>query len=289
MDVNQSRGSVGQWRYVVSYAVVVPTTGRRGLTRLLMALDKGDYPPPAEVVVVDDRRQPRPPLTLPDTRVPLRVLLSGGRGSAAARNRGWRAVETDWVVFVGDNVMPAPDWSARLAVDLADLPDDVAGSRGIVRVPPPAEELPAEWRRDTAEVTGASRITADVAYRRSALVTCRGFDERFHRAYREDDDLALRLTAAGLRVVRGTREVIHPMPAGGFWAEMRAEAGDADDALMRQIHGPGWRERTNAPRDRFVRHLWTCGAVIGAVAAVRSGHRLTAASATLTWAGLTAG
>jgi Glycosyl transferase family 2 len=168
----------------VSYAVVVPTTGRRGLVRLLTALDKGDDPPPAEIVVVDDRRQPQPPLNLPDTRVQLRVLSTGGRGPAAARNRGWRSVDTDWVVFVGEGVTPAPDWPARLAVDLADLPDDVAGSRGTVRVPARTDDPADEWLPDTAESAYASRLTADIAYRRSALVTGRGFDERFRRAYR---------------------------------------------------------------------------------------------------------
>jgi histidinol-phosphate phosphatase family protein len=271
----------------VSYAVVVPTTGRRGLARLLMALDKGDAPPPAEIVVVDDRRQPDSPLNLPDTRVPLRLLRSGGRGWAAARNRGWRAVSVDWVVFVSDAVVTAPDWPASLAVDLADLPDDVAGSLGVVRVPWLADNLPAEWDLDAAESGRSSRIAADVAYRRSALVASRGFDERFRRPYREDEDLALRLAAAGLQVVRGTREVIHPAPPVGFWSDVRAESGDADDVLMRQIHGPGWRDRTNAPSDRFARHLWTCGAAACAVAAARGGRRLTAAAAALTWAGLT--
>ncbi|WP_225606578.1 glycosyltransferase family 2 protein [Mycobacterium avium] len=72
------------------YTLVIPTVGRESLRRLLIALRESMGPQPPEVVVVDDRPRPGDGLPLPDDP-PVRVLRSGGRGPAAARNVGWRA------------------------------------------------------------------------------------------------------------------------------------------------------------------------------------------------------
>ncbi|MFC6557434.1 glycosyltransferase family 2 protein, partial [Nonomuraea cavernae] len=77
--------------------MVVPTTGRRSLGATLAAL-----PPDVAVIVVDDRPAGGAALPLP-ARV--RVVRSGGRGPAAARNAGWRAARTPWVVFLDDDVV----------------------------------------------------------------------------------------------------------------------------------------------------------------------------------------
>ncbi|MQA94369.1 MAG: glycosyltransferase [Streptosporangiales bacterium] len=255
------------------YAVVVPTTGRPGLRRLIEALAAGAGPPPEEIVVVDDRpaADGRPPLGLPDARVArigsgVRVLRSGGRGPAAARNTGWRAATAPWIAFLDDDVVPAPDWAARLAADLARLPDDVAGSQGNVRVPLPEHRRPTDAERGTAGLAVAPWITADMAFRRTALAGIGGFDERFRRAYREDTDLALRLLDSGYRLVRGSRGVTHPPHAAGFWASVRAQRGNADDVLMRRLHGADWRERTGSARGCFPRHVAATACGVAALA-----------------------
>ncbi|MEU4743486.1 transferase, partial [Actinosynnema sp. NPDC023658] len=63
----------------VDYAVVIPTVGRDSLRVVLDALERGEGPPPREVIVVDDRPDPGP---LPPTHS-ARVLRTGGRGPAA--------------------------------------------------------------------------------------------------------------------------------------------------------------------------------------------------------------
>jgi HAD superfamily hydrolase (TIGR01662 family) len=278
----QARGGVG-------YSVVVPTVGRASLRVLLDALANGDGPAPAEIVVVDDRVDPAPALTMPAApgAPAIRVIGSGGRGPAAARNAGWRAATTEWVVFVDDDVVPAGDWRARLSADLAGLPAGVAGSQGRVRVPLPDDRRPTDWERNTAGLEGAAWITADMAYRRTALAEIGGFDERFRRAYREDADLALRVAAAGHLLVRGAREVTHPVRPAGFWASVRAQAGNADDVLMRRLHGPDWRARAAERRGRFARHVATTASALVALAAAGRSPRLRAAAAGA-WAGLTA-
>lgn len=273
------------------YALVVPTVGRPSLAALLDALAAGGGPAPADVVIVDDRADADGPLdvgTLAASGWPVRAVRSGGRGPAAARNAGWRAAGTEWIVFVDDDVLPAPDWPARLAEDLSGLPADVGGSQGRVRVPLPAGRRPTDAERNTANLADAAWITADMAYRRAALAGVGGFEERFARAYREDADLALRVKDAGYQLARGARRVDHPARPAGFWASVRAQAGNADDVLMRRLHGQGWRRRAEAPRGRLPRHLLTVAAGGVAVSAAAAGRRRTAAVAAAGWALLTA-
>ncbi|EFG75861.1 hypothetical protein HMPREF0591_4229, partial [Mycobacterium parascrofulaceum ATCC BAA-614] len=51
------------------YAIVIPTVGRDSLRHLLVALQHGSGPAPAEVVVVDDRPRPAPGLPVGDMPV----------------------------------------------------------------------------------------------------------------------------------------------------------------------------------------------------------------------------
>jgi HAD superfamily hydrolase (TIGR01662 family) len=280
---------------VSSYAIVIPATGRHGLARLLTTLDGGDGPSPTEIVIVDDRRRPRRFLDLPETRVLVRTLHSGGRGPVAARNLGWRSVDAEWIVFLGEDVLLPAAWPARLAADLAGIPEDVVVSQGAVRVPLPAERRPTDWERAEADRARTRRTGADMAYRRSALGAARGFDERFRQACRADDDVVLRLRAADLRAVQGDREVTRPAGRARLRAALAAQSGRADDALMRRIHGPGWRERTNTPGGDFVRYVWTCGAAVCAAATIAAAERspvagrLAAGVSALLWTGFTAG
>jgi HAD superfamily hydrolase (TIGR01662 family) len=273
----------------VTYSVVVPTIGRPSLEVLIDVLTAGAGPVPEEIIVVDDRPGPDqgPPARLPPD---VRVVRSGGRGPAAARNAGWRAATADWIVFLDDDVVPAPGWRSQVAADLAGLPAEVAGSQGTVEVPLPAGRRPTDWERNTAALAGAAWITADMAYRRTALAETGGFDERFRRAYREDADLALRVGAAGHRLVKGNRLVTHPVRPAGWPASVRAQAGNADDVLMRRLHGPGWRRRAGERRGRFRLHLATTAAGLAALAALAGWRTRPAAArcAAAVWAGLTA-
>src|ERR687884_245642 len=78
-----------------------------------------DRPRPAEIVLVDDRPGGAPLQPGRTGLPPVRVVRTGGRGPAAARNLGWRTARTEWVAFLDDDVVPDPDWYERLAHDLA--------------------------------------------------------------------------------------------------------------------------------------------------------------------------
>lgn len=308
----------------VSWSVVVPTIGRPQLSALLASLaeavraarDAG-LPGPAEAVVVDDRPFPGGPDDLAGTRNPpldlgadaaalhVRVVRTGGRGPAAARNAGWRNVAEEWVAFLDDDVVVPQGWAVALVRDLAAAGFDVGGVQGLITVPLPAHRRPTDAERGTAGLERAAWATADMAYRRAALARVHGFDERFPRAYREDADLALRVRAGGSRLVVGDRQVTHPVRPSDDLASLRAQAGNRDDALMRALHGPRWRELAEAPRGRLPWHVATVAAGVTAAlapvaaavlssrpfarAAVVAGLARGGVVAGLAWAGLTAG
>ena len=264
---------------MTAFSVVVPTVGRPSLRVLLDALGTPAFP----VVVVDDRAAPATALDVPGWA---EVVPGGGRGPAAARNVGWRATGTPWVAFLDDDVLPPPTWAGDLAADLAGLGPRVAGSQGRLRVPLPAGRRPSDWERVTAGLARARWATADMAFRRSALVRVGGFDERFTRAYREDTDLALRLLAAGFELVGGRREVLHPVRPASRWVSVRAQAGNADDALLRRLHGRSWRDRAGAPPGRLPRHAAVTGAGLVALAGLSrlAASRLAASAEAPAWA-----
>lgn len=271
--------------------IVVPTIGRRHLDVLLRSLAEASGPLPAAILLVDDRVDQTRPLidTVPERlRGRLTVLSAEGHGPAAARNRGWRAAETEWVAFLDDDVTVTADWLDDLVADL-DVADDVMAVQGRITVPRPEGRAPTDWERDVAGLEHARWATADMAYRRIALAASGGFDERFRRAYREDADLGLRVSDRLGRILRGRRRIVHPVQSADPWVSLRRQAGNADDPLMRRIHGPRWRERAGAPAGRRARHMAIVGAAVVAAALLPVGRtRKAGAAAALAWAAGTA-
>lgn len=240
----------------IDYAVVIPTIGRPSLQTTLAGL-ASQRRVPTEVIIVDDRSDPTSPLSAPaplTKRCRTRLISGGSRGPAAARNLGWQLTDVPWIVFLDDDVVLPADWSTGLGRDLCSASPDTGGVQADVRVPLPPRPL-TDWERNTAALAGARWITAEMAFRRQALQDVAGFDERFPHAYREDSDLALRLQKAGWSLRQGNRVVIHPVRPAGSWISVRVQQGNADDALMRRLHGPSWRVAAGAGRGRMATHL----------------------------------
>jgi histidinol-phosphate phosphatase family protein len=274
-----------------TFDVVIPTVGRPSLRRVLAAVVWGRGPAPARIVVVDDRPAGTgPPLRLPAALpVPVCVLRSYASGPAGARNVGWSAGGSDWVAFLDDDVEPPYDWLAALARDLLAVHEDpsVAGSQGRVLVPLPQTRRPSDWERDVGGLAAARWITADLAYRRTALHAVDGFDERFRRAYREDSDAALQVVARVGDIVVGTREVVHPVVPAPWTVSVRRQRGNHDDALMRRRYGRSWRHDADAFPTRLARHVATASCAVGAVAALAARRRLVALACAVAWGALT--
>ena len=254
-----------------SYVVVIPTLGRPCLQACLNALAEAHGPLPHQVVLADDRPDTPDllPVRVPDVIADRTVIVTlEGRGPAAARNAGWRAAAaTEWVAFLDDDVRVGPRWRAELMADLIRQPAHVAGVQGVIEVPLPPDRRPTDWERGTAGLATARWITADMAYRRSALIAAGGFDERFPRAFREDADLALRLLDRGWHLRPGDRTTMHPVRPASRWASLKAQAGNADDAAMRRLHGRGWHQRAGAAPGRRAGQWVTSGLLASAMLA----------------------
>jgi glycosyltransferase involved in cell wall biosynthesis len=245
-----------------AFDVVIPSVGRGTLYALLVALVGVGVVAPDEIIVVDDRPDSDRPLVVPET---IRVLQSGGGGPARARNVGWRAGKAPWVVFLDDDVTLGAGWLDALRRDLDAASPEIGGIQGRIVVPLPSDRRPTDWERNVAGLESARWATADMAYRRSFLERVGGFDERFPRAFREDADIALRVMAHGGTLRSGTRCVVHPPRPTDRWVSVRAQRGNADDSLMRALHGSSWRRQSEAgSASRFALHALTTA--VGSVA-----------------------
>ena len=274
--------------------IVVPTVGRASLGVLLHSLLRQDVPLDAPVVVVDDRRGRPAPLEVGvhevdargvTVRLDVRLVRSGGGGPARARNIGWRHARTPWVSFLDDDVEVGPRWWSDLLADL-DAADAVGavGSQGRVRVPLPSWRRPTDWERGTKGLETARWITADLSYRRSEVADVGGFDERFPRAFREDADLALRLGGDHGRILQGRRLTTHRVRPAADLASLHQQAGNADDQLMRALHGRDWHKRAEASVGRITHHRAVTTAGLAAVAAQLFGRPRIAAACLAGWA-----
>lgn len=273
----------------MTYDVVIPTLGRPSLARLLDALAAQPAPLPERIWLIDDRPDGRSANLTAHTTVGfalldrIEVLRTHGHGPAAARNAGWRASEADWIAFLDDDVVPPDGWTEALAADLAAAGPRTAGVQGRIVVPLAHDGRPTDWERNVKGLEHARWATADLAYRRTALERVGGFDERFTRNYREDADLGLRLTQAGWEIARGERTTLHPVGPAGPWISLKTQAGNADDALMRKLHGRTWRARAGAPPGRLPRHAAIATAGLTSLVALSAGHKRTAKAAGAAW------
>lgn len=168
---------------------------------------------PSEIVVVDDSVEPNRYVARRerDGLCPLTYLWTHSRGLSRANNDGIRAAQHDVLVFTQDDVHVSEGWFRTLVEALLD-----AGPRSVVtgRVLPREPEVKGGFapsnneRESPAEYRGLAQ--ADVLYVqsmalfRSAFEEVGLFDERLGPGTvypaAEDNDLCLRLLAAGFRL-----------------------------------------------------------------------------------------
>jgi glycosyltransferase involved in cell wall biosynthesis len=152
----------------------------------------------AEIIFVDDGSRDATPQVV--AKYPaVRVLNTGGRGAAAARNTGWRAASGEIIWFLDSDCDAQPDNLANLRRHLDD-PKVAAVGGSLLNGTPDSllaclvhEEIVARHAGMPARVNFLA--TGNVLYRRVVLEQMNGFDELFRKG--EDADLAWRVHEAG--------------------------------------------------------------------------------------------
>ena len=214
-------------------SVAIPTY-RRGeiLLRTLGLLLRLD-PPPGEILVVD-QTEAQPPevereLRRMETEGRIRLLRFSPPSIPRAMNIGLREAKGAAVLFVDDDVEPAPD---LVAAHAARLGGEHAAVCGQVLQPGETPEPEANkgargagFRRDlefrfcgTVETDVANVISCNLSVDRTAALSIGGFDEQFiGSAYRYETDFARRLLAAGRRILFAPEASVRHLrlPAGG--------------------------------------------------------------------------
>jgi GT2 family glycosyltransferase len=193
-------------------SVVIPTLNRPdSLPRVIRALGAQSAADRIELIVVADAKN-ESPVELGELPFAARTLHAGAPGASRARNAGWRAAAHPLVLFLGDDIVPAPDLVERHLALHARHPGDDVGVLGHVRW---ASELGRDafmiwldhgiqfsYATIQGDEAGAGHFySANVSLRRAMLEQVGGFDaERFPFLY-EDIDLGRRLFERGFRLL----------------------------------------------------------------------------------------
>lgn len=106
--------------------VVIPAFNAERTVRRVVEAVRGQEPPPAEIVVVDDGSTDR---TAAEAEAAGGTVLRTERPRLAggARNTGWEAAGRPVVVFLDADAIPAPGWGAGLARALQEFPGALVG------------------------------------------------------------------------------------------------------------------------------------------------------------------
>jgi glycosyltransferase involved in cell wall biosynthesis len=190
-------------------SLVICTRNRAAqLEKSLQAVQSLQCATPWELIVVDNGSSDdtRDIIERYRSSLPLRLVSETRRGLGRARNRGWRASTGDIVAFTDDDCYPACDYLTSIAQSFEDAPTrGFVGGRVTLFDP---RDLPITIKeREEPEffapyefIYAGAIHGANFAFRRSALESIGGFDERLGAGTRfscEDIDIMARLLATG--------------------------------------------------------------------------------------------
>lgn len=279
-------------RLTAGVSVVIPTYNRnRLLIRCLHAVEEQTYPiDQIEVIVCDDAAAPstRTVVECLATIVPytLRYLpITGSRGPAAARNRGWEVARYEAIAFTDDDTIPEPEWLTEGTRAL----EEALAVAGRVIVPLPTN--PTDYERNEAGLQRTEFVTANCFVRRSVLRHLNGFDERFTAAWREDSDLHFRIlsllqSSFPRNVVRcESARVRHPIRPARWGISVFQQKKSVFNALLRAKHPTLFQQRIESgpPLGYYLASLSCCAALLG----IYLGHEGIAGVAGGLWLGST--
>lgn len=252
-------------------SIVIPTRQRWDILRLTLDGLSAQTASGFEVMVVVDGTDHELPSDLPDVR----VLQQEHAGPGVARNRGVEATERPLVLFIGDDMIPQPDFVAtHLAGHQRSPADEDAVLGRIVWHPDVARDRLHRWldwsgalfdyrlleQQDGAEAGWGRFYSSNVSMKRAFFLAAGGFDSDFAFDY-EDLDFGYRLGQRGMRLVYEPRAVVeHLHPYDWEGVRRRYESRADAERLMMTKHDwfqPWFRGKIEAAASqRRVGPLW---------------------------------
>lgn len=185
-------------------SIVMPTYNRRDLLAVTLKslLNQTADPNAYEVVVVDDGSTDETPTLIEEIRkdAPWRLnyIRQTNAGRAKARNVGILAAMGRYIIFLDSDMAVKPGY-VQAHLDAHAQPDLIVQGR-IIRTE--NFDNPTEERPKVSDASRASFDTGNVSVERAKLIEVGLFDTEFVEYGWEDLELGLRLTKAGLKVVR---------------------------------------------------------------------------------------
>ena len=184
-------------------------------------------------------------------------------GYTASANRGIRASTADWVILLNSDTVVSEGWIEGLleaaasdagvgmvgplsnAASFQSVPEvvDAAGKLAVNQLPPGwTVERMAQLVRERSERAFPSLPLLNgfcALIRREAFDQVGGFDEAaFPMGYGEENDLCLRMAAAGWTLVVADQTYVHHVKSASFGAERRAALQAEGTAALKRLH-PG--------------------------------------------------
>jgi GT2 family glycosyltransferase len=192
-------------------SVVVPTRNRDDIVQgCVDHISSDPVGPKIELLVIDDSTDGSLHLNESTELWTVRVIRSGGRGHATARNAGWRQAVAETIVFLDDDIRPVPGTLECLHTAVANGEVEWASAR-IEPVNDIVSAYPTPMAPRPTDDSGAvfSFSTQCIATRRRWLEDTGGFDETLRRQV--DTDMSFRARQRGhrLRMVSGAAALDH--------------------------------------------------------------------------------
>ncbi len=228
-------GMQGQNVTDVTISVVVNTCDRRDALRtLLYSLNHQSYPKFEVIVVVGPTQDDSEDMVRAEFGDRVHLASCPHFNLSCSRNVGLAHAAGDVVAFIDDDSVASRHWLGQLAEAYRDAGVSGAGGRtynvnpgaaslqflcGIVSVL--AEQIDVKGRHDERPRTHAPERWwfprfhgTNMSYRRQALLSINGFDERFEYLF-DDADIAVRLGRAGCRLEHLEEAVVYHFPGTG--------------------------------------------------------------------------